>query len=190
MQKTVEHTNNRVSPATIELLIRERSKGESLRQLGQMFGRSYERVRQVLAKYSTSQVMPLPENKVAAKLGYPRDWLVKLRKEGTLNPVRPGAHWLYSEEQVRQIPSLIAEARKCQQCGKPRPFGSLKFCRECSQYRKKHRYQFLSPEKKAEHRKRCLAWRKANPEKWYELQSRAGKKYRASGIPPERQTGG
>ncbi|MBA7645165.1 hypothetical protein ES703_52918 [subsurface metagenome] len=35
MQRTVEYTvNNRVSPATVELLIRERRKGKTLRQLG------------------------------------------------------------------------------------------------------------------------------------------------------------
>jgi len=38
----------------------------------------------------------------------------KLRKEGIINPIRPGHCWLYSEEQVRQIPALIAEARKCE----------------------------------------------------------------------------
>ena len=133
MQKTVEYTNNRVSPATIELLIRERSKGNSLRQLGQMFNRSHERVRQLLAKYSPSQVTLLPENTVAAKLGYPVNWLIQLRKEGIINPIRPGGFWLYSEEQVRQIPSLIAQMRKCEWCGRPRPPGYPKFCRECSQ---------------------------------------------------------
>ncbi len=176
MQKTVEYTNNRVSPATVELLIRERSKGKSLRQLGQMFGRSGERVRKVLAKYDLPQVTLLPENRVAAKLGYPLWWLAKLRKEGVITPIKPGGFWLYSEEQVRQIPSLIAEARRCERCGKPRPLGYLRFCRECSQYRKKHRYSALSPEEKAEHRKRCLAWQKANPEKVKEIRSRA---YRA-----------
>jgi len=86
MQKTVEYTNNRVSPATVELLIRERSKGKSLRQLGQMFNRSGERVRKVLAKYGPPQVTLLPENRVASKLGYPLQWLAKLRKEGIINP--------------------------------------------------------------------------------------------------------
>ena len=139
MQNTVEHTraNNRVSPACIELLIRERSKGKSLRQLGHMFGRSHERIRQILAKCGPPQVTLLPEETVAAKLGYPVTWLARLRKEGIINPKKPGGFWLYSEEQVRQIPSLIAETRKCEQCGKPRPSGSRRFCRECSRYRKK-----------------------------------------------------
>jgi len=46
MQEIVEYTgtNNRVSPE-IELLIHERSKGKSLRQLGQMFDRSHEKIR-------------------------------------------------------------------------------------------------------------------------------------------------
>ena len=57
MQETVEYSvNNRVSPTTVELLIRERSKGKSLRQLGKMFGRSHERVRQLLAKHNRAQV--------------------------------------------------------------------------------------------------------------------------------------
>ena len=179
MQQTVEYTNNRVSPATVELLIRERSKGKSLRQLGQMFGRSHEAVRQVLAKYSPSRVTLLPENTVAVKLGYPPGWLVQLRKEGLINPIRRGGWWLYSKEQIRQIPPLIAEAKKCERCGRLRPPRYPRFCRECSQYRRKHYYRLLSPEAKAEHNKRCQAWRKANPEKWKEIQSRARKKYQA-----------
>ena len=139
MQRTFEYTviNNRVSPATVDLLIRERSKGKTLRQLGQMFGKSHERVRKVLAKYGRSPVKLLPESRVAAELGYPVKWLVKLRKEGLIKPIKSGVYWLYSEEQVEQIPSLIAETRRCEQCGKPRPLGSLRFCRECRQYRKK-----------------------------------------------------
>jgi len=165
MQKTIEYTNNKLSPATVELLIRERSRGKTLRQLGQMFGKSHERIRQLLAKYGPPQVTLLPEERVTAKLGYPGAWLVRLRKEGIIKPTKPGSLWLYSEEQVRQIPSLIAEARKCEQCGKPRPPGYHKFCRECSQYRRKHPYLFLSPEAKAKHRESCRAWKKANQKK-------------------------
>jgi len=114
MQKTAEHARmNGVSPATVELLIHERSKGKSLRQLGRMFGRSHEGVRQLLAKHSPSRVTLLPENTVAVKLGYPPGWLTQLRKEGIINPTKPGGRWLYSEDQVRQIPSLVAEMRRC-----------------------------------------------------------------------------
>ena len=67
-----------------ELLIYERSKGKSLRQLGQMFSMSHERVRQFLGKYDRPQVTLLPEQKVAADLGYPVGWLVQLRKEGII----------------------------------------------------------------------------------------------------------
>ncbi|MFC1978008.1 hypothetical protein ACFLWS_07095 [Chloroflexota bacterium] len=121
-----------------ELIIHERSKGKSLRQLGQMFNTSHESVRQLLAKYDRSQVTLLPEQRVAAKLGYPVAWLIQLRIEGIIKPIKRG-FWLYSEEQVRQIPSLIAEIRKCEQCGKPRPRGSQRLCGECRQYRKKQR---------------------------------------------------
>ena len=121
-----------------ELLIRERSKGKSLRQLGQMFGMSHESVRQLLGKYEQSQVTLIPEYKVATNLGYPVLWLTQLRREGIIKPIKRG-FWLYSEEQVRQIPSLIAEKRKCEQCGKPRPRESKRLCEECRQYRKKQR---------------------------------------------------
>ena len=177
MQKTVGRVNNGVSPATIELLIRERSQGKTLRQLGQMFGRSHEAIRKLLAKHDRSSVTLLSETGAAAKLRYPKHWLTRLRKEGIIGPVRPGAHWLYSEEKVRQIALLLAEERKCQQCGKPRPRNSNRFCRECSQYRKKHRYENLSPEKKSEHRKCCQEWRKANPEKSKKIESKARRKY-------------
>jgi transcriptional regulator with XRE-family HTH domain len=179
MKKTMEHARiNRVSPATIELLTHERNSGKSLRQLGQMFGVSHEWVRQILAKHNPPPVTLLAESTVVVKLGYPATWLIKLRKEGIINPTKPGGHWLYSEEQVRQIPSLIAEMRRCELCGKPRPIGYQRFCRECSQYRKKHHYRNLSPEEKAKHREQSLAWRKANPEKWRKILSRAQRKYR------------
>ena len=110
---TVQYgANNKVSPGTVELLIRERSQGKSLRHLGQMFNTSHEKIRQLLAKYDLPQVTLLPEKRVAAKLGYPWQWLIKLRKEGIINPVRPGGYWLYSEEQVKQIPLLIADDKK------------------------------------------------------------------------------
>jgi len=169
---------NRVS-SDIELLIRERNKGKSLRQLGRMFGISHEGVRQILAKYSPLRVTFLPENTVAVKLGYSVEWLIQLRKEGIINPTKPGGHWLYSEEQVRQIPSLVADMRRCERCGEPRPPGYRKFCRECSRYRREHYYRSLSLEEKAEYRKKCVAWRKANPEKWKEISSRAHRKSRA-----------
>ena len=169
----------RLPPAWIELLIHERDKGKSLRQLGQMFGKSHERIRRILAKYDWSQESLLPEARVVAKLGYPPKWLVQLRKEGVINPVRRSGWWLYSEEQVKQIPLLIAEMRRCELCGKPRPPGSLRFCRECSQQRKKHWYKTLSPEKKAEHTRRCVAWRKANPERWKEIQARGRRQHQA-----------
>jgi transcriptional regulator with XRE-family HTH domain len=147
MQKTLEHAKiNRVSPATIRLLIHERNKGKSLRQLGQMFGVSHEQVRQILAKHNPALVTFSSESKVAIKLGYPVPWLIKLRKEGIINPIKPGGRWLYSEEQVRQIISLIAEMRRCERCGEPRPKGYQRFCRECSQYRKKNNYSDLPPE--------------------------------------------
>jgi hypothetical protein len=180
MQKTTEHTRrNRASLPTVDLLIHERNKGKSLRQLGQMFGISHEQARKILAKHSSSRVTFVAEHTVAARLGYPVAWLVQLRKEGVTKPTKPGGRWLYSEEQVRQIPSLIARMRSCERCSQPRPIGYRKFCRECSQNRKKHYYSSLSPEEKIEHREKSLAWRKANPEKWKEIWSRARKKSRS-----------
>jgi len=198
MQKTLEHTraNNRISSECIELLIRERSRGKSLRQLGQIFNRSHERIRQILAKYDLPQEPLLSERMVAAKLGYPVDWLIRLRKEGITSPIKRGHFWLYSEKQVRQIPLLIARTRKCERCGEPRPPGYPRFCRECSQYRKKHAYRVMSPEEKARHIKRCLAWREKNPERWKGISSRAKKKHQAkaqrdilSEVVPEIWTG-
>jgi hypothetical protein len=102
---------NRVSTDT-ELLISERNKGRSLRQLGQMFGISHELVRQILAKHGPVRVELLPESRVAARLGYPIYWLYQLREAGITNPTKPGGRWLYSEEQVKQIPSIISKIKK------------------------------------------------------------------------------
>jgi hypothetical protein len=156
---------NKVSPDE-ELIVEERNKGKSLRQLGQIFGVSHERVRQILIKYSPSLVKLLPETRVAARLEYPVAWLVQLREAGITNPTKPGGRWLYSEEQVKRIPSIIAQMRSCERCGKPREPGCRRFCRECSQYSRKYYYRSLSPEDKADHRKESLARQKVNPEKW------------------------
>ena len=177
--QTLERTNNRVSSECIELLIRERSKGKSLRQLGQMFDRSHERIRQILARCDLPQEPLLSERRVATKLGYPVNWLARLRKEGLTSPIKRRHFWLYSEEQVSQIASLITERRKCERCGAPRPPGFRMFCRECSQYRKKHAYRVMSPEEKAKHIKRCLAWREKNSERWKEISSKAKERYQA-----------
>ncbi|MBA7559387.1 hypothetical protein ES708_01001 [subsurface metagenome] len=61
MTKTIEYSgaNHKVSPATIELLISERNKGKSLRQVGQMFGRSGERVRKLLAREEAANIAAL-----------------------------------------------------------------------------------------------------------------------------------
>ncbi|MFC1953339.1 hypothetical protein ACFLVZ_01575 [Chloroflexota bacterium] len=132
MQKIEEKTKE-------ELLIHERNKGKSLRQLGQMFRMSHEKVRQLLSKYNCPSVVLLPEQKVATDLGYPVEWLSGLRKKGIIKPIKRG-FWLYSEEQVKQIPSLIAEERQCEQCGNQRPRKSQKLCRECRLYRIKQRH--------------------------------------------------
>ncbi len=136
MKRTEEKTKE-------ELLIHERSNGKSLRQLGQMFGISHESVRQLLGKYEQSQVTLLTEYKVATNLGYPVLWLTQLRREGIIKPIKRG-FWLYSEEQVKQIPSLITEARKCERCGMPRSHWFRSLCRECRQYRIKQRNLRLS----------------------------------------------
>jgi len=160
----VSKANNGVSPAGIELLIRERRKGKTLRQLGPMVGRSHEKVRQLLAKHNAPEAPLLCESRVIAELGCVPWWLVRLRKEGIVKPIKQG-FWLYSEEQVRQIPSIIAETRKCEQCGEPRPPWSRRFCAKCKQDRKKTWYMRLSPERKADHMKNCMAWQKARRER-------------------------
>lgn len=92
MKETIERTHNELPSALIEMLIQERNKGKSLRQLGQMVGTSHEAVRQLLAKYDWSSESLLPETRVAAKFGYPQAWLVQLRKEGLMSPISRG--WL------------------------------------------------------------------------------------------------
>jgi hypothetical protein len=114
-----------------------------------------------------------------SRLGYTGKWLVQLREAGITNPTKPGGRWLYSEEQVKQIQSLIARIRKCERCVKPRPPGYKKYCRECSGDRKQHYYMSLSPEEKAEHRKKSLARRKSNQEKRKQTSSRAYRKSQA-----------
>ncbi len=58
MQRTFEYgVNNRASPATVELIIRERSKGKSLRQLGQMFIRSIATEKLAIENTIVQQIM-------------------------------------------------------------------------------------------------------------------------------------
>lgn len=69
-------------------------------------------MKQILAKHSPSRVLLLPEHTVAVQLGYSVTSLIQLRKEGIINPIRPGVIVLYSEEQVRQILHIL-EIKQC-----------------------------------------------------------------------------
>jgi len=110
---TIEYTvNYRSSPATVELIVCEKSKGKTLRQLGQMFGRGLKGIRQVLVKYDGKQIWLLPEHRAAAELGYSVAWLINLRREGHIRPLGFGHLWLYSKQELSRIPSLIGEPRR------------------------------------------------------------------------------
>jgi hypothetical protein len=151
-----------------------RALGETYAQIGDRFGVSRERVRQVLASLGLAGKLPRPEfcmvdgcgrkrsrsSRTYCRMHYER---VRLHGEpgpaGSLKPRHP---------------------ERCAGCG--RPFGdevrhsASGLCRPC--YARK-RYAAWTPEQRAQHNALVKRWKRRHPERAREIQRRATAAYQA-----------
>jgi hypothetical protein len=127
---------------------RLRQSGRTLQYIGDKFGLSRERVRQILVERygSTKATQMLSRSKVAKKLNCAKSRLIKLEKMGKVYPVKNKGKVMYFIPNLPEISKLVKslEAPRvthiCQYCGKSftvrqssvRPQSPYKYCsREC-----------------------------------------------------------
>ena len=124
-----------------------RQQGKTLRQIGDEFGVSRERIRQVLqAEYRTTKYHFFSQLQVAKKLRCSTGTLLQL--VDTVEPKREGKSWLYTEKQVIEMQALIHKLRTCPICGGYKYYFTSRACWRC---RRKHRLELMSEEQREHH---------------------------------------
>lgn len=122
-----------------------REQGYTLQEIGDKYGVTRERIRQLLAThYGTTRLSTLVPRMTLAKLmGHSDDVLLRLEREGLVKPIHHNAQYLYDTKDIEQIskmlipkPLIVKLERICQICGakfylRPshiRPSSPGKFC--------------------------------------------------------------
>lgn len=105
-----------------------RSQGLTLQAIGNRVGVTRERVRQILKKhYGTTKIPGLIyRDRLSKLLGCSADWLAGLEKQGGLNPIHIGKHYLYDRDEAEKAMLAVQKERQkeywitlvCPECGK------------------------------------------------------------------------
>lgn len=147
-----------------------RIKGQSLRQIGERYSLSKQRVCQVLDKYMTIALISLKDIKEIANIGTMRFYSI-------LKKLNIDKRTKWDQEVVNKI-LLHLSRRKCAWCEKVIPSirYNNKYCgEEC--YLESVRYKNLPRYKKDKHIACVKRWEKNNPEAARRIQCRASRKY-------------
>ena len=154
-----------------------RYDGWTLQQLGDEFGISKERVRQIIKKHRGTTCHRLITRTQLSKLLLCDDsFLRNLEKKGILLPIHRGFHYLYDAYEMDK--AIVAVRRYCVHCGKLLPpKGFKKYCLKCRALSRQNAYRFLSEEGKRKHREACIRWQKENPERYKVIMAKAKRKY-------------
>lgn len=167
----------KLSPNTPQKMYALKRRGYSLQWIGDRFGVTRERVRQILAKhYGEIHIELLPENKVARVIGCTVSRLKALKQKGILTPKHYGHAWLYKRDEMEK--AILALQRNCQHCGQPILVGDggWKYCPECREEHKRYSYPFRTGEGKKKCEEASRSWKRRNPEKARISQKRAEQK--------------
>lgn len=155
-----------------------REQGQTLQEIGDTFGVSRERIRQVLAQYfRDAKIIGLSPSEVCDILGCTLYVLRRLRKKGVVKGILHGKNsWRYTLEAVRAALSFYM--RPCPYCKKGLQTYSMdrKYCDRVCQ-RHMHAYRNKTEEKKAVQKASTRNWGRAHPEQLKRIQSNATRRY-------------
>ena len=176
-------TTRKMDESRLDNIYRMRQAGLSLEEIGSRLGISRQAVEEQLLKhYGSTKVYGLLTLAELARLtGYSRDYIIKLKRRGVIQPVKSGQkNRLYKPETIATI--IIyrdRHPRRCRMCGRPLPPRRSVFCSQACRAeggRFKNRPQAV----KDRHRERMKRWERAHPEQAKEIHRRAARKYRAA----------
>ena len=152
------------------LILEKRLSGESLQQIGDEFGVSRERVRQVLKhRFNTAGVPFMRQKQVREITGLSTGLITRKAKEFNLK--KSGSYYAWDKD---SIDKLLA-SRKCRVCGNPLPPRKHVFC--SSKCRNKSKYKFWSLEQKANHYQLVKRWQKEHPDQTKAITRQATRKW-------------
>jgi len=176
--------------STITLLKSEamhqmRQSGASLQQIGNSFGISRERVRQLLTQYygSTAVQDLLNTSELARLAGCSWNYIDKLERGGIIQPEKV-VGWGRRQwpPQTVDIITSYNDNHRCPICGQPVPSNRWVYCcqscrLEANRYKNQDRYKNRSEEEKKKHQEAVQRWQAKHPEQARQIQQRKGRKY-------------
>ena len=167
------------TPGVLDSIYQMRQTGATLEQIARCFGITKRRVRKLLVEHYGSTCVHglLTVTELASLTSYSRDYIIKLKRRGIIQPVKIGRNnRLWKPETIDTI-VIYSDKHppRCRICQGPLPPRNSVFCSEACRIqgqRFKHRPEVI----KKHHMERTQKWRKAHPEKVKEIQRRANMK--------------
>jgi len=151
-----------------------RQAGATLEQVGNCFGISRERVRQLLAeRYGSTRVQSLLDTNELCRLAdCTLSYINKLKQQGVIRPAKIVGHGrtLWKPETIATL-IIYIDRHRCPVCHKTVPSNRQIYCsREC--YLEARRYKNLPEEAKRRHNERVARWLAEHTEKARQIQQR------------------
>lgn len=159
----------------LDIMHQMRQSGITLDQIGNRFGITRERVRQLLAeRYGSTRVRELLTATELARLaGCTWKYIDKLKQRGIIQPAEVVGHGrtLWKPQSIAIVIEYIDQHR-CPVCHRPVPSNRQVYCsRGC--YLEARRYKNQTKEARRQHDERVKRWRAEHPEKAKQIQQRA-----------------
>jgi hypothetical protein len=141
-----------------------RQQGMPLEFIGQKYGLTRERVRQITDKAGIKPSV-FSEFEASRQIGCSYMKLMKLRLTNQIAPQRFGGRWVYTTATIELVKQLLARKTYCKLCGDEVVPPDKVYCPKHSEEVFRYRYPYLSDEQKKRKHKATMAWMERNPEK-------------------------
>jgi hypothetical protein len=162
----------------VEHIKRHRDAGLTLQAIGNEFGVTRERIRQILVKQygSTESAAFAPGTHLTTsdlKTMVPKHVIWALQHKGIITPLSYGRWPLDTLDKINQ------NAKRCKLCSELilEKHRLAYCCNACAQKSKKHYYLRWTEEQKERHKANVTRWKRNHPERQREIDRKAGRTY-------------